>query len=483
MFPGHELLTPAGMAGVDRTCGLASLTLMENAGRAAAAIIALRYPPRPVTVLCGPGNNGGDGMVIARLLHDQGWPLRCFLWGDAHCFSPDAAANAGRLPVPLEPMPEVIPGDLIIDAILGAGLARDFPAELAGRINRAGHPVVAIDVPSGLDGATGRPRGAAVQADLTITFARKKPGHLLLPGRDLCGEVVVADIGIPDAAIAAAKAELWENVAPEPEPLATGTHKYRRGAVLVWSGPALATGAARLAGEAALRGGAGLVTIAGAPDALAVHAAQLTAIMLAEVSQPLDLARQMTRRHITCVVIGPGAGVGPETAGIVEAALAEAAAVVLDADALTSFEHRPDVLAGFISERPDRPVVLTPHEGEFKRLFKGLLERSDSKTEAARAAARRTGAHVILKGADTVIAAPDGRAVINANAPPGLATAGSGDVLAGLVAAQIAAPHHQKNDNIFKQICAAVWRHGEAASKFIPQALTSEDLVAIITPS
>ena len=482
MFRGAELLTPTEMAGVDRSCGVASLTLMENAGRAAAAIIAARFAPRPVSVLCGPGNNGGDGLVIARLLSAEGWPVRCFLWGEAHCFSPDAEANVKKLPVALEPFPEQIPGDLIIDALLGAGLSRDFPADLAARINGAGHPVIAIDVPSGLDGATGRVRGAAVKASLTITFARKKPGHLLLPGRGLSGEVVVADIGIPEAAILAAHAALWENQAPEIEPLPADTHKYRRGAVMVWSGGALASGAARLAAQAALRGGAGLVTLAGPRAALAVHATQVTSIMLAEVAKPLDLALQMTRKHITSVLVGPGCGVGPETAAVVETALDSAPAVVLDADALSSFEHRLDVLAGFIKERPDRPVVLTPHEGEFKRLFKGLLEKSDSKLEAARQAAADTGAFVVLKGADSVIAAPGGQAVINANAPAKLATAGSGDVLAGLIAARIAAPQHYKKDSIFKEICAAVWRHGEAASSFLPQMLTSEDLAAIVTP-
>ncbi len=482
MFPGRELLTPAQMAGVDRSCGVPSLTLMENAGQAAARIIAARFSPRPVSVVCGPGNNGGDGLVIARLLHGQGWPVRVFLWGEAHCFAPDAEANAKRLPVALEPLPEVIPGDLIIDAVLGAGLSRDFPADLAGRITTAGHPVIAIDVPSGLDGATGRVRGSAGAAALTITFARKKPGHLLLPGRALCGEVVVADIGIPHAAIQAAGASLWENGPPADEPLPADTHKYKRGAVMVWSGGPLSTGAARLAAQAALRGGAGLVTLAGPHQALAVHAAQVTAIMLAEASTPLEMVREMRRKRITCAVLGPGAGVGPQTAALVEAVLDSAPAVVLDADALSSFEHRLDVLAGFIAERPERPVVLTPHEGEFKRLFKGLLESADSKYEAARRAAAATGAHVVLKGADTVIAAPDGRAVISANAPAKLATAGSGDVLAGLIAAHTAAPHHHENDNIFKQICAAVWRHGEAASKFIPQTLTSEDLLAIIAP-
>lgn len=447
-----ELLTPAQMYEADAAAiasGIGEQQLIENAGRAVAEEIIRRYGARKTVVLCGPGNNGKDGMVAARYLKQWGWPVTVS----------DDLAGAG----------------LIIDALYGAGLNRDFPPDLADRINAAGVPVVAIDVPSGLDGLTGHPRGASVKAALTITFFRKKPAHLLLPGRALCGDVVVADIGIPESTLARINPRLWENTRPALPRATMASHKYNRGHAVIVSGPRFNTGASRLAATAALKIGAGLVTIAGSEDELRVHAAHTTAVMLAQTENALALGMFLNDKRRNAVCIGPAAGVGAATAAKVRAVLASGAATLLDADALSSFAQAPAELFEAIAECPERAVVITPHEGEFARLFKGLTNVSQAKHERALLAAKQSGAIVVLKGADTVVASPDGRAVINGNAPPSLATAGSGDVLAGLVTGLLA-----QGMQGFEAACAAVWLHGDAAGRHGVPGLTAETLLSDI---
>lgn len=472
----HELLTPDEMYRADQLAmlaGVPSLTLMENAGRAVAEEIARRYGARPALVLCGPGNNGGDGFVIARCLKRWGWPVRLALLGGRQALKGDAAAMAALWDGDVEQGVSIGGARLIVDALFGAGLSRDFPEALAEAINDAGVPVVAVDVPSGLDGLTGMPRGGAVRADVTVTFFRRKPGHVLLPGRLLCGETIVADIGIPESVLEDIRPTACINEEiPAPRVWPDG-HKYGRGHAVVVSGGPLNTGAARLAAQAALRSGAGLVTLSGEASALAVHAAQVSAVMLSDA----DLAALLSDKRKNAVLIGPAAGVGEATRDKVDAALMSGAAVVLDADALTSFadvEER-ERLFRLVGMVPGRPVVMTPHGGEFSRLFNGLLEEGQSRLEAAREAARRSGAVVVLKGADTVIAAPDGRARINVNAPPSLATAGSGDVLAGIVTGLLA-----QGLSAFEAAALAVWRHGEAANRHGARGLTAESLLEML---
>jgi ADP-dependent NAD(P)H-hydrate dehydratase / NAD(P)H-hydrate epimerase len=443
MTAGTELLTPQQMQQVDGTCGIPMNTLIECAGLAVAEEIVRRYSARKTVVLCGPGNKGRDGAVAARHLQSWGWPV---------LISDDIAG-----------------AELIIDALYGSGLNRAFPVSLADAINSAGVPVISIDVPSGLDGANGRPRGSSLKANVTISFFRKKPGHVLLPGRTLCGEMLVRDIGIPSSVLDHIDVKVWENAKPQLPTAASDVHKYQRGHALIISGGKLQTGASRLAANAALNIGAGLVTIGGTADALLVHASHLTAVMLAETKSANDLTKLLADKRINAVCIGPAAGVGAATAKKVKAVLESGAAVVLDADAITSCSSNPTELFSWIQTFQDRPVVMTPHEGEFARVFESA---QISKLERARSAAKLSGATIILKGADTVIAHPDGRAKINTNAPPWLATAGSGDVLSGIVTGLLA----QGMDG-FEAACAAVWLHGDAAQKFEDSTFTAEELL------
>lgn len=479
-----ELLTTTEMAAADAAAiamGIAGVELMENAGRAVADAAAAMVPDgAAVVVLCGPGNNGGDGFVAARLLAARGYDVSLALLGDVARLKGDAAVMAGRWQGATLDIANVrLEGAaLILDALFGAGLARPLEgtaAAVVAKANAAGIPVLAVDVPSGLDGTTGNADGPVLRATETVTFFRLKPGHLLLPGRELCGRLRVVDIGIPSTVLASNAPQAFRNAPPLwqtawPHPDAAG-HKYSRGHAVVLSGPVHATGAARLGARAALRIGAGLVTVASPADAVAANATHLTSIMIAPLDAACSLADVLADGRRNAVLVGPGAGLGEATERHVAQALVSTAAVVLDADALTCSAGNADRLFGAIAARPAHATVLTPHEGEFARLFPDL---TGSKLARARQAAARCGAVVILKGADTVIAAPDGRAAINDNAPPWLATAGSGDVLAGLVTGLLA--QHMPP---WPAACAAVWLHGACAGRFGP-GLIAEDLPEVL---
>jgi NAD(P)H-hydrate epimerase len=479
-MPG-EILTVAEMYAADRFAaarGVASLMLMENAGRAVAEEISRRWSPRPTLVLCGPGNNGGDGYVSARHLKRLGWEVRVSHLGTLDALKGDAAEMSRRWDGPTAPLESdsLNGAQLVVDAMFGAGLSRPIEGVSCGiteSLNRSDVPVIAVDVPSGLHGDLGRPLGdLCIDANLTVTFFRKKVSHVLMPGSTCCGDVVVADIGIPDSALDAIKPKLFENGPalwryPAPAPAA---HKYARGHCVVVSGPAHATGAARLAARGALRSGAGLVTVASPHDAVAINATALTAIMVKPFSGAMGLDELLRDKRLNAVVIGPGCGTGKSTQELVAAVLASDAAAVVDADALTTFSADPNALFALLRE----PAVLTPHAGEFARLFPDLLARSSNKIEAARAAASASRCTVLLKGPDTVVASCDGRVIVNRHAPPTLATAGAGDVLAGIIGGLMA-----QGVGSHKAAAMAAWLHGEAAFRFGP-GLISEDLPELL---
>jgi len=483
----NELLTPLEMAEADRLTiagGSPGLTLMENAGRAVADAAAALARGHRVVVVAGPGNNGGDGFVAARLLAEGGRDVRVVLVGDTERLKGDARAAFERWRGPVAPAtPDALQDcDIVIDALFGAGLDRPvegLPRVMIEAMNRSGVPVVAVDLPSGINGATGAVMGVAVKATQTVTFFRRKPGHMLLPGRLHCGPVAVVDIGIAAGTLETIQPKTFANGpvlwgAAFPRPRIDG-HKYSRGHAVVVSGGLSTTGAARLAARGALRAGAGLVTIASPREALAVNAAGSLAIMVRPVDGAAELAEFLTDGRRNAIVLGPGGGVGEPMRDQVQAALASEAAAVLDADALTSFADDPEALFSAIRAR-SAVTILTPHEGEFKRLFKAISKepKVNSKLELARAAAKVSGAVVLLKGPDTVVAAPDGRASISENAPPYLATAGAGDVLAGMIAGLLA-QGQEFGVAGFEAASAAVWLHGEAAAEFGP-GLIAEDL-------
>lgn len=480
-----ELLNTAEMAEADRLTiadGTPGIELMERAGGAVAAAVIARHPAGSrVAVVAGPGNNGGDGYVAARHLAERGYQVEVLLAGEASRLKGDAAQAAAKWKGPVAPAEagRLDDAQVVIDALFGAGLDRPVVGTaraLIEAMNAQPAPVVAVDLPSGVNGTSGAMMGTAVKATQTVTFFRKKTGHLLLPGRLCCGQISVAEIGIPASVLMPIGAKTYENAPPLwrrqfPVPKLTG-HKYDRGHAVVVSGPSWSTGAARLAARGALRAGAGLVTIASPREALAVNAAVNLAIMVRPVDGADEFKTFLNDRRLNAVALGPGLGVGEATCSLVLTALAGDRAVVLDADAITSFVGDPHRLAQALLARAGRATILTPHEGEFSRFFWALDEQTKvgSKLERSRLAAALTGAIVLLKGGDTVVAAPDGRASIAANAPAYLATAGAGDVLAGIAAGLLA-----QGMPAFEAASAAVWLHGEAAARVGP-GLISEDL-------
>jgi NAD(P)H-hydrate epimerase len=452
---------------------------MDNAGRAVAHAVAVLAPDAAVTVLCGPGNNGGDGLAAARHLKQRGYPVTVQLLVEATALKGDAAEMAQQWEGPISrASPDPLERSaLIVDAMFGAGLSRPLEglaADLVRAANRCGAPIVAADVPSGLHGDLGRPMdgvdGVCIRATETVTFFRPKPGHLLMPGRMFCGRLTVADIGIPESVLHdiaprnfGNSPALWKRRFPLPAP---DGHKYQRGHAVVVSGPIHTTGAARLAARGALRSGAGLVSVASPLDAVGINAAQLTAIMVKPFDGAKGLIALLSDHRLNAVAIGPGCGTGADTQDLVAAALASGAAAVLDADALTAFTGDSGLLFRQLHDR----CVLTPHAGEFERLFPGCLGTAATRLDAAREAAAKAGCVVLLKGADTVVAARSGEAAINSNAPPYLATAGAGDVLTGMIVGLSA-----QGMSAFDAANAAVWLHGAAAQQFGP-GLIAEDI-------
>ncbi len=480
------VLRPSEMKKADAAtiaAGISGIELMRRAGGAVAEIAkGMITKQARVIVAAGPDQNGGDGFVAARLLAEQGHRVSLGLLGALDRLSGDAALAAqdwhGEVGA-AEDLP-FSEADLIIDALFGTGLARDLEGaarRIVERMNASGRPVLAVDLPSGIDGDTGGVRGVAVRAKRSVTFAARKPCHLLMPGRAYSGPVEVADIGIAHETLGsfggklfANAPALWVGHLPKPE---LASHKYDRGHTLVLSGGATRTGAARLAARAALRIGSGLVTVASPPEALGVNAAHLTAIMLRGCDGPEGLHHILKDERLNSLVLGPALGVHSRTRAMVAVAAHARRSLVLDADALTSFE---DLATELHEAFRYAPTVLTPHDGEFNRLFKGHPDILDpeSKIERAHRAAAYTGAVVVLKGADTVIAAPDGRAAVNENGTPYLATAGSGDTLCGIIAGLMA-----QGVPAFEAACAGVWIHAEAGASFGP-GLIAEDLAELV---
>lgn len=482
-----ELLTPAEMARADNITiksGIDGFELMLAAGQAVAHTARNMFPENgPIAILCGPGNNGGDGYVAAQLLRETGRKVTCYTHG-----VPRSGTDAMRASVfykgEVKTIADFKPSDFVgvIDALFGAGLKRPItgqPATIIEELNSSNIPVIAVDLPSGISGETGQVMGCAVKARATVTFFRKKPGHILQPGRGFCGVLHLADIGIDDAVLYEIQPQAFENASElwvrDLPSVSTQSHKYSRGHAAIFSGPLYSTGAARLAAIAAGRSGAGAVTLLSPPDALAVNASHLTSIMLRETRSLQDAMRFITERKVSAVALGPGYGnavLGRDHAlGVLSMNIN---GLVLDADGITAFEKHPTKL--FESPRgKDMALVLTPHEGEFARLFPDIHARQDlSKLTKAREAAKRANAILVFKGPDTVIAAPDGRAAINSNATPLLATAGSGDVLTGIICGLLA-----QNMPAFKASCAAVWMHADAARRF-GRGLIAEDLPALL---
>lgn len=462
--------------------GTPGITLMERAGRGVADVAEQVWRDSggegTVLILCGPGNNGGDGYVVARRLAMASIPIRVAQFGDLGQVKGDAVLALEKCPCAIEGLDGLsLAGvSLVVDALFGAGLSKIIKgaaATVIKKINKTDIPVIAIDVPSGLDGDKARAEGEVFKADHTVTFHTKKSAHLLFPGRSLCGEVHVIDIGINPAAFATLELQTYENI-PElwrshlPRHR-TEHHKYHRGHVMVLGGKAPTLGACRLTSIAALRTGAGLVSLMAPKETYDIQAAALDDVMVTKMINMGTMMKALQDVRITAVAMGPGAGSNLETKKLVLKILRADRAVVLDADALTCFESASDALFNAIIS----PTVLTPHAGEFQRLFPDI-DYGDDKFSVARTAAKRSGAVVVLKGADTVIASPCGRAAVNSNAPPHLSVGGTGDVLTGMIVALLGA-----GMPAFESACAAVWIHSCAADSYSLGMIASDLLKKI----
>ena len=488
-----QLLTANQMQQVDKTAavsGVDTFGLMLNAGRAVGAHILTReYTVATALIIAGNGNNGGDGFVAAETIRKTGISTTVVRVGPNPIVGSDAekaqnfyngkliSVDKGAVRLPEELHHEFELCDVIVDALFGAGLnseVRGIAAMLIDLINQTDTPVVAIDLPSGLDGNDHCVRGVAVQATSTVTFFRAKPAHLLYPGRQLCGQIMIEQIGLNQSHVPTISNPIYRN-SPQlfAEHLPTfhsTSHKYQRGHVLVRSGPMHSTGAARLSATTALNCGTGVVSMASSKQALPVNASHLTAVMLAQCDCVNDWLELLLRPNVNTGIIGPGNGLDEQTQQCVLKSLEASVSLILDADALSCWQSSPE---RFISalQIAKSPVILTPHAAEFNRVFKNSrIDKLPSKLHQAKAAAELTKAVIIYKGADTVVAAPDGRAAINSNAPPWLATAGSGDVLAGAVAAL-----HAQAMPVYESALAAVWLHGQAATS-LGYPLTAEQL-------
>lgn len=501
-----ELLTGSQMRAIEQAAitaeTVSGLDLMERAGTAVVAAIfeawtELAAKPHVASVLCGPGNNGGDGFVIARLLQDRGWTVTAHLYGEANKLPPDARVNHDRWIAQgaCVPLTEHSAGadsstpDLVVDALFGTGLTRpvrDEPERALRNLETLRHAFgvrcVSVDIPSGLCSDSGKPLGWPARADLTVSFHAEKLGHRLEQADLHSRRIVVKDIGLPRTEQNDERlGTVWMVEPPGAADLAKPRHghKYAHGHALVLTGGAGRTGAARLAGRAALRVGTGLVTLAVPPEAEAEVAAQITALMLTPVANADALSELLQDGRLNALCLGPGLGLDDRARALVEAVLSLARPVVLDADALSLFGKAPRDLFGMLHDR----AVLTPHGGEFARLFPDLAARLNaeptagpaySKVEATRAAAKRAGCTVLFKGPATVIAASDGRCSIHSaqyeRAAPWLATAGTGDVLAGLVTGLLA-----RGLDSMKACEIAAWLHTECALDFGP-GLIAEDL-------
>ena len=523
-----ELLTAAQMRAIEAAAiasgEVTGLELMERAGMGVVAAVLEEWPDlatgaQRAVVLCGPGNNGGDGFVVARLLRERGWAVEVFLYGTPEKMPPDARVNYERWLgmgevreasqieehydlIDLEPA-------LFVDALFGNGLNRpvkipvsDFGAfmDYSQRwLFESGAPTVAIDIPSGLCSDSGRSLGYSMTAALTVTFHAPKVGHLLADGgASCCGKLRVVDIGLPrqywlDLPIKVLETlpeshhqtvrKVERSVGMLPKQV-WASHKFSHGHALILSGPSGRGGAARLSARGALRVGAGVVTLGCPPEAIPENAARLDAVMLRPLADAAVLAETLEDQRINALCLGPALGTGAREAGLVQTALASGRDLVLDADALTILSQRADLFAALHDG-----CVLTPHAGEFARLFPDIAEKlaapaikgpAYSKVDATREAAKRAGCVVLYKGPDTVIAAPDGRCAINSaqydRAAPWLATAGSGDVLAGFITGLLA-----RGYGPFDAACTGAWLHVECAREFGP-GLIAEDLPEMLPP-
>jgi ADP-dependent NAD(P)H-hydrate dehydratase / NAD(P)H-hydrate epimerase len=483
LIMAFEILNNQQMAEADSLViesGVSGFDLMKRAGEGVADFIHIYYPGRNVLVLCGSGNNGGDGFIAAKKLQNGGHNVRLACLAPKDKLKNDALRAAQQWDGEIFPFENLTidSGELIVDAVFGTGLVRDFippVKEIFEQIKNLNSDVVAVDIPSGVNGSTGESLSLTPHARHTITFCRRKIGHVLLPGREFSGTVHVVDIGIPDEVVEQVgstatenRPHLWRSSLRRKT---ASCHKYDYGHAILYGGPRM-TGAACMSAYAALRTGAGVCTIVANPDTADIYRHYMPNIMYEPIEALKDFDTHLADGRRNAVLMGPGAGQEnrADLKRLIESVCKRRdRKIVLDADALTVFADNPEVLYRMLRNREN--VVLTPHEGEFAKIFPGI---QGTKIERAEQASVLTNATIVLKGFESVIAAPGRKSVVNTYSSPYLATAGSGDVLAGIIVGFIA-----QNVPVFESSCAAVWLHSEAARAFGP-GLVATDIIELI---
>ena len=477
--PNTALLTAEHMRAAETSlfARTTSFAVMHRAASAVAEYVLQHFSPQKTAIFCGPGNNGGDGWLVAQYLRQAGWHISVYAAKPPREYNGDAKRAAEAYEGSWQPLHECYTdnSELIIDALFGIGLNTPVSGtyvEAIAAIQASRAAVVSVDMPSGVHADNGAVMGCAVKADVTVTFACKKAGHMLLPGLAHVGRLVVADIGIKHADLDVMQPMVWENSQPSIPSPALEDHKYTRGQVQVYGGAEM-TGAARLSALASARVGAGMVRVAAPPNAYDTYAQALMSVVVERMNDAEAWAGILREHTPNACVLGPGGGTSKLTHQALTGLLATEVPAVLDADALTLLSQDARLRDALASR--EAASCMTPHDGEYVRIARAMdLDIAADKLTRARTLANRLNTVVLLKGADSVVVAPDGRAVINGAAPAWLATAGSGDVLAGMIAGLSA-----QGMDMFEAVCAGVWLHSKAGQK-AGAGMIAEDLLDAI---
>jgi len=451
-----------------------SYEFMERAGHEVFKLIENNFTKKQsVIVLCGPGNNGGDGFVVARYLMEEGYKVKVYTFANKDNYIGDALEALKNFKGVIKALSffNLEKKALIVDALFGIGLKRKIKGRLKKifqQIKKSNNPVVSVDIPSGISSSDGKILGSAIKATFTVTFHRKKAGHVLGDGKEFSGKLSVVDIGFSNKKMKNRYIEnsphLWVKYFPWKK---ISGHKYSRGRVVVHGGQKEFTGATILSAQAALRTGTGSVKIICSKNTLQIYSLKFPSVLKTEINNIYQLEKFLKKEKITSILIGPGAGSNKKVKEIVKLILRKVKYAVIDADALTCFKNDLKSLYNLL----DKNKIITPHLGEFHRIFPTIKKKLNN-VDKVLIATKLTKSNIVLKGSSTIIISYDKKIIINDHSSSELAVIGSGDVLSGLIVSLVG----DKKMSPFLAGCAATWIHGDIAKKY-GKGLIAEDIV------